>query len=113
VLLQFNVLGDPDHSVYQFWHSRNIGRTNLGHYSHPEVDRLIEQGRAESDSDTRKRIYRKIHSLMAGDRAAAFLFFRRKFHGISSRFEGVKAAPEAYYLSMAKWYLKETKEEGG
>ena len=97
--------GDPDYTVSNFWHSRNIGRTNLAHYSNREVDRLIEEGIQETDIVERAPIYRKIHALMANDRAAVFLFFRKKFLATSSRFAGVKASPENYYTSMPYWSI--------
>ena len=104
-LLQFNALGDPDYTVSNFWHSRNIGRTNLARYRNREVDILIEEGIQKTHIDERAPIYRRIHALMAEDRAAVFLFFRKKFLATSSRFAGVKASPENYYTSMPYWSI--------
>ena len=107
VLLQFNALGDPDKMTYFFWHSSGIGRSNLGRYRNSEVDRLLEMGRVTADFSDRKRIYQRIHEIIAGDRPAVFLFFRRKFVGISSKFGGVSVSQEVFYRSIKEWFIIE------
>ncbi len=110
VLLQFNAGIDPDTRISFFWHSDSIGKSNLGHYRNKEVDRLIERGRLKSNFSERRDIYHNIHELIAEDRPAIFLFFRRKFQGISSKFNGIKASPEVFYRSIKEWYIKRNKK---
>lgn len=106
VLLQFNTGIDPDARISFFWHSNSIGRSNLARYTNREVDRLIERGRIEADLRVRERIYHNIHELIAGDRPALFLFFRRIFLGVSAEFNGIKASTEVFYRSIREWYIE-------
>ena len=55
VFMQSNALGDPDQLLSAFWHSSSIGRSNLSGYRNPEVDRLIDLGRATSDPGRRRK----------------------------------------------------------
>jgi ABC-type transport system substrate-binding protein len=107
VLLQFNASGDPDKFTFLFWHSSQIGRSNLGSYRNEEVDRLIMEGKVESNHDERIRIYQSIHRLIAADRPAAFLFIRRIFLGAQAKFKGIIADPSLFYRSIKDWQLKE------
>jgi peptide/nickel transport system substrate-binding protein len=111
VLLQLNAGVDPDKYTGFFWHSRRIGSSNLGAYENPQVDRLIDLGRITQEFEKRREIYHRIHTLIAGDRPALFLFVRRVFFGVSSRFEGIRATPESFFHSVKDWRMIKTKEE--
>jgi peptide/nickel transport system substrate-binding protein len=110
-ILQFNAGVDPDKFTHLFWHSENIGYSNLGAYVNPEVDRLIEAGRTSLDFEERKSLYRQIHSLIARDRPALFLHVRKIFFATSARLEGINAAPELLYPSVKDWYINQSQEE--
>jgi peptide/nickel transport system substrate-binding protein len=111
VLLQFNAGVDPDKFITFFWHSENLGYSNLGGYADPEVDRLIEAGRTSPDFDERKALYRRIHARIARDRPALFLYVRKVFFAASARLEGINAAPELLYPSVKDWYIKSSQQE--
>jgi peptide/nickel transport system substrate-binding protein len=104
-LLQFNAAGDPDTFISLFWDSERIGSSNLAKYVNPEVDRLIEFGRAEHDIDKRRESYRDIHRLIAEDAASVFLFVRRIYMGANSRIAGIRAQPQAFYRSVREWKI--------
>ena len=59
---------DPD-IYYQIFHSRSVPPRgdNRGRYSNPEVDRLLERGRAVLERSGRKQIYREVQNLLAED----------------------------------------------
>jgi peptide/nickel transport system substrate-binding protein len=111
VLLQFNAGVDPDKFLTYFWHSENIGTSNLGSYRNAEVDRLIGAGRTSLDFEERKQVYRRIHALMAQDRPALFLHVRKVLFATSARLEGINAAPELFYPSVKDWYINPSHEE--
>ncbi|MBA7564415.1 hypothetical protein ES708_06078 [subsurface metagenome] len=111
MLLQFNAGVDPDKFITYFWHSENIGSSNLGGYKNSEVDRLIEEGRTSLDFEERKHLYRRIHALIAGDRPAVFLYVRKIFFATSNKLEGINAAPELFYQSIKDWHIKESQKE--
>jgi peptide/nickel transport system substrate-binding protein len=110
-ILQFNAGVDPDKFTHLFWHSENIGYSNLGAYGNPEVDRLIEAGRTSLDFEERKSLYRGIHALIARDRPALFLYMRKVFFAASARLEGINAAPELLYPSIQDWYIDPSQRE--
>jgi len=111
VLLQFNAGVDPDKFTRLFWHSENIGSSNLGGYGNSEVDGLIEAGRTSLDFEERKRLYRRIHALIARDRPAVFLYARKIFFATSAKLDGINAAPELFYQSIKDWHIKESQKE--
>ncbi len=111
VLLQFNAGVDPDKFITYFWHSENIGSSNLAAYANPEVDNLIEVGRTSLDFEDREGIYRRIHSLIARDRPAVFLYVRKIFFATSARFDGINAAPELFYQSIKDWHINKSQQE--
>ena len=104
-LFQFNAAGDPDTFLYLFWHSRQIGASNLAKYRNQDVDRLIEEGRTEPDQDKRATIYQQIHKSMAEENPAIFLFVREIFIGTASRIEGIVPSPHIFYQSAKDWKL--------
>ena len=61
---------DPDGNMYAFWHTG--GSFNDGLYSNPQVDQLLEQGRATTDQAKRKQIYQEAQKIIVGD--AAYIF---------------------------------------
>ena len=111
VLLQFNAGVDPDKFLTYFWHSENIGSSNLGGYADAEVDRLIEQGRTGTDFEERIRIYRGIHARMAAERPALFLYVRKIYFVTAARIRGINAAPELFYPSIKDWYIDTSQTE--
>jgi peptide/nickel transport system substrate-binding protein len=61
---------DPDGNMYAFWHTG--GSFNDGLYSNPQVDQLLEQGRATTDQAKRKQIYQQAQKIIVGDAAYVF-----------------------------------------
>jgi peptide/nickel transport system substrate-binding protein len=61
---------DPDGNMYAFWHTG--GSFNDGLYSNPQVDQLLEQGRATTDQSKRKQIYQEAQKVIVGDAAYVF-----------------------------------------
>ncbi|MDX1805485.1 MAG: glutathione ABC transporter substrate-binding protein [Paenisporosarcina sp.] len=55
-----NATGDGDYNQYNLFHSNSIGSPgNHFYYKNPAVDKLIEQGRVETDSNKRLDIYKQ------------------------------------------------------
>lgn len=50
---------DPDNMFYRYWHSTGNLQA-VSNYSSPELDQLLEQGRATTDPAARKEIYTKV-----------------------------------------------------
>ncbi len=63
----------PDPDQYIFWHSgqaNNITATN-----NPRVDKLLEEGRTNTNQKERKQIYQDFQKYLVEDDDAAFLFY--------------------------------------
>ena len=106
---QFNGVGDPDNAS-TVWHSaRDDNYTfNFAFYKNEEVDRLFELGRVTVSEEERTKIYRHIHTLIAADAPATFLFFPETAEGIAARFKGVKSyLHTGFYGSIKDWYVSE------
>jgi peptide/nickel transport system substrate-binding protein/microcin C transport system substrate-binding protein len=71
--------GSVDNDPKQIWHSKSAGKggSNFISYNNPEVDKLIDEARAELDKKKRIPLYRKIYELIAADVPYAFLFVDR------------------------------------
>lgn len=68
--------GDVEMDPKQIWHSTSNGKggSNRGNYANAEVDKLIDQGRAELDDKKRSAIFKKAYTLIAEDVPYVFLF---------------------------------------
>lgn len=61
--------GDWD-GLFALYHSSMIGTNfNFSCYSNPEVDKLLEQGKAETDTEKRKQIYQQAEQKIMDDAA--------------------------------------------
>ncbi len=84
-ILGWGLSVDPD--AYEIWHSSQIEKGfNFTSYRNPEVDRLLEEGRREYDHEKRKRIYWRIHQLIAEDQPYTFLFVPLSLSALQKRF---------------------------
>lgn len=83
---------DPDGNTFSFLHG--TAGNNDGRYSSPEMDRLLERGRAEMDIERRKAIYEQIFRLNVQDRARLFLWHRNNIMVHSARLTGYVAVPD-------------------
>lgn len=62
---------DPDQ--YSLWHSTQQG-TNISRYQSPRIDKLLEDGRVQNNTEERKKIYLDFQRFLLEDAPAAFLY---------------------------------------
>lgn len=63
-----NATGDGDYNQYNLFHTDSFGSPgNYFFYSNPEVDKIIEEARGESDDDKRIELYEKSQILEMDD----------------------------------------------
>ncbi len=106
ILIQFNTYQDPDTSAGVLWHSKSNSPGNFTSYSNPAVDRLIDLGRRTSDFNARKDIYQKIHSIIARDAPAAFLYYNMSYTATTSRLHGATFPSLSQIRGYVQnWYL--------
>lgn len=63
-------IGSPDpHSIYTEFHSKYIGSglDNTSRYNNPEVDRLLDEGKAILDMDKAKPVYGELLKILSDD----------------------------------------------
>ncbi|MBP9958123.1 MAG: ABC transporter substrate-binding protein [Synergistaceae bacterium] len=66
---------DPDNFLFVNLHSSNFGaKGNYSFYKNPEADKLMEQGRIETNHAKRMAIYQKAEQLIVDDAPWVFLF---------------------------------------
>jgi len=73
-LLGWSLSLDPDQ--YELWHSSQMEKGfNVGGYSNPLVDKLLEEGREELNFERRKAMYREIDRIIQEDQPYMFLYY--------------------------------------
>lgn len=68
----------PDPDQYLLWHSTQKD-TNLTGYANVKIDKLLEDGRHESDTQKRKKIYADFARRLTDDTPVRFLFYPRTY----------------------------------
>ena len=110
-LLFGQVLGvDPD--PYAFWHSsqtRDPGQ-NLALYSNPDVDKLLEKIRQETDEGKRADLLVKFQQTIAEDASTLFLYSPNYLYVINKQVQGINVrsmlTPDKRFANVTEWYMK-------
>jgi peptide/nickel transport system substrate-binding protein len=102
--------GDPD--IFSFWHSsqRKGKGLNIAGYNNAQVDKLLTQGRRETNQEVRMEKYKEIQEIFNIEVPAIFLY-SPTYTYIQSRdlkgFSGnIIISPENRFNSVSDWYLK-------
>jgi peptide/nickel transport system substrate-binding protein len=69
LLIGQQVPDDPDQ--YALWHSTQI--TNISHYQSPKIDKLLEDGRKQTNKEQRKETYQDFQRFLVEDSPVVFL----------------------------------------
>jgi len=78
---------DMDGNLYAFSHSR--GAQNDGRYANPEVDRLLEAARLETNAETRRGLYAQAMQIgLRQDRHRIYLWHRKNIVAHTARLQG-------------------------
>lgn len=83
---------DPDDYLRILFHSKS-GSLNAAHYSNPEVDALLEKGRAMSadlEDEGRLELYRKLEDRIVAEVPWLFLWHRKNRIAIKPRLQGLR-----------------------
>ncbi|MDA8168342.1 MAG: peptide-binding protein [Nitrospiraceae bacterium] len=105
VVLGWALSRDPD--LYDIWYSAKTkeGEFNFISYKNPEVDKLLIEGRQTFDMEKRKRIYYRIHAILAEDQPYTFLYVPDALVLLSKRFKGVEKAPIGLWYDFIHWHV--------
>ena len=96
---------DPDQ--YAVWHSTQNGPDQLNSFSYanPEVDALLEKGRATCHQQERVATYHRIQQILAEDQPYVFLYFRETLPVVTSRVRGIKVEPAGIDYNFIDWFV--------
>jgi peptide/nickel transport system substrate-binding protein len=95
---------DPDKNVYQFFHSK--GGINLVAFNDPEMDKLLEAGRATVDKAERLKIYRQVNNKLAKDLPYLFLTYFENISLAGNTVKGLPLVPDGLLRPYAAWKEK-------
>lgn len=84
-------LGNIDPSDFYYSQHHSEGGNNYQKYSNPEVDRLLDQGRIETDEDARKELYDQAAKLIVDDASYTYLYNPDVVQGWTPELEGYTA----------------------
>lgn len=92
-LLAWSGRVDPDGNTWTFIHSQ--GPQNDGRYSNPEVDRLLNAARVETDAERRRALYEDMwRTSLRQDRHRIYLWHRKNIVAHTARLTGFRAVPD-------------------
>jgi peptide/nickel transport system substrate-binding protein len=111
ILLGWSMGRDPD--IYDIWHSSKTkkGEYNFIGYRNNEVDRLLVAGRRTFNVEKRKKIYYRIHQILADEQPYAFLYVPDATPIVHKRFKGVEVAPLGIMYNFREWYVPKNRME--
>ncbi len=111
MILGWSMGRDPD--LYDIWHSSKTkkGEYNFIGYKNPEVDRLLVEGRRIFDVEKRKKIYYRIHEILAAEQPYAFLYVPDATPIVHKRFKGIMVAPAGIMYNLREWYVPKNRME--
>ncbi len=111
MILGWSMSRDPD--IYDIWHSSKTkkGEYNFIGYKNAEVDRLLVEGRRIFDMEKRKKIYYRIHEILAEEQPYAFLYVPDATPIVHKRFKSIEPAPLGIDYNFIKWYVPKNRAE--
>lgn len=107
VILGWGLGLDPDQ--YNIWHSsqQKPGQFNFIGYNNTKVDKLLEEGRLELNSDKRMKIYHEFAHLLLEDSPIVYLSAGYGLTAIHKRIKGIDnpAPPAGIGHNAQDWYI--------
>jgi ABC-type transport system substrate-binding protein len=64
---------------------------NIAGFSHPEVDKLLDEGKMTTNEEKRRKIYRRVVEILNEETPNMFLAFIVRFYGVRSNVHGLRA----------------------
>ena len=103
--------GNPPHEsdLFQIWHSTEMKDrgSNAVSYNNADVDRMMEEARAETDPAKRVPLQHAISEQIYRDQPYLFLLTPTMFRVYNSKFRGVKMYLPRPGYSIEEWYVTE------
>jgi peptide/nickel transport system substrate-binding protein len=87
---------DPDAVTFMSLHSS--GNRNVGKYANPEVDRIANLTRTETDPEKRRKAYHDLAAAISKDRAVIYLYHQRPLFALNAKVSDVEVTGDGYLL---------------
>ncbi|HET9468411.1 MAG TPA: ABC transporter substrate-binding protein [Vicinamibacterales bacterium] len=96
-----DALADPD-ILRRVFHSQQLPPAgfNRGHFSDPEVDRVIDEASKATDYETRRQLYGKVQQLIAEAAPYISLWHRTNFALSQPAIDGIRLTPQADFTFL-------------
>lgn len=92
------VTGDADYGLYALYHSSQHGDAgNRFFYTNPEVDKLLDIGKTEVDTDKRLAAYKEAQEIIVADAPQLFLYFQTQNVGENKAIKGFQLHPAGHH----------------
>ncbi len=95
---------DPDDFLYNVFISGS--GNNLGDFSSPELDALLERGRQATSQEERRAIYTEVQQLLFEESPHVFLFHSAQYEAIGNNVQGFEHFPNTSYLGLRTTWLQ-------
>jgi ABC-type transport system substrate-binding protein len=92
---------DPDKNVHQFFHSK--GTVNRTAMNNPELDKLLDEGRATTNQAERLKIYRQINNLLARELPYMYLWYFDNVALVNPSVKGLVPVPDGLLRMHSVW----------
>ncbi|SIT88962.1 glutathione ABC transporter substrate-binding protein [Edaphobacillus lindanitolerans] len=93
-----NSTGDADNGLYSLFHSSQQGAPgNRTFFDNPEVDKLLDEGRQETDQDARLAVYDKAQKLLIEEAPMVFIHHQEYLTGVADNVKGFTIDPSGIY----------------
>jgi ABC-type transport system substrate-binding protein len=92
---------DPDKNVHQFFHSK--GTVNRVGMNSPEMDKLLDAGRATTDRAERLKAYRAVNNLLARELPYLFLTYFENVAIANPAVKGLTPVPDGLLRLHSVW----------
>ncbi len=94
---------DADY-LYPLFHSSYLHGKNWADVNNPELDKLLEEGRSESDPEKRNEIYREIVEIMDEECVVAPMYCKTQGYALSKDLKGfVPSATRRLFINEYSW----------
>jgi peptide/nickel transport system substrate-binding protein len=94
---------DPDDFLFNVFYTGNGG--NLGKFSDPELDALLQRGRQVADQEERRAIYVEAQQRILELAPHVFLFHSSQFEALGTEVKGFEHFPNTSYLGLRTTWL--------
>jgi peptide/nickel transport system substrate-binding protein len=93
-------------SLYDTFHSESIeGKYNMGSYSHPRVDELIDAGDTARTSEAAAPHWRELQAQLHDEQPYSILYELDYSIGVSQRLQGVHVDVRSIFIAVENWWI--------